>query len=46
MLTYYCPACQFHYRELELLKGKRCPECKKQTKPRLVLGGLVMGKEK
>lgn len=43
MLSYFCQACQFHYREAELLPGKRCPECKAETKPRLVLGGQVMG---
>ncbi|KKM18176.1 hypothetical protein LCGC14_1668290 [marine sediment metagenome] len=45
MLTYFCSDCQFHYREAELLKGKRCPECKAEVKPRLVLAGQVMGNE-
>ncbi len=44
MLTYFCKACDFHYRETELLANKRCPECKEQTKPRLVLGGQVIGR--
>ena len=43
MITYFCQACTFYYQELELLKGKKCPECKVEDKPRLVLGGQVMG---
>ncbi len=43
MLSYFCASCQFYYREAELLDGKRCPECKDIAKPRLVLGGQVMG---
>lgn len=45
MVTRFCPTCLMHYSEVELLKGKRCPECKGETKPRLVLAGMVMGAE-
>ena len=45
MLSYFCAACQFYYQEAELLTGKRCPECKDVTKPRMVLGGQVIGSE-
>ncbi|KKM78769.1 hypothetical protein LCGC14_1356730 [marine sediment metagenome] len=43
MLTYFCSACQFYYREAELLKNKQCPECRGEVKPRLALGGQVVG---
>lgn len=42
MLAHYCKGCKMYYRELELVKG-RCPECLEPVKPRLVLGGQVMG---
>ncbi len=45
MLTYFCAACQFHYQEAELLKDKRCPECRGEVKPRMVLAGQVIGSE-
>jgi predicted Zn-ribbon and HTH transcriptional regulator len=45
MIGYYCAACTFYYREIELLTGKRCPECKEPCKPRLILAGQVIGKE-
>ena len=43
MLTYFCVSCNFYYREAELLKDKRCPECKVVAKPRVMLGGRVIG---
>lgn len=43
MLAYYCAGCEFYYRDVELLPGKRCPECREVTKPRAILGGQVMG---
>jgi len=43
MLGYFCEACQLYFREIELLKGKRCPECKGKTKPHLILAGQIMG---
>lgn len=43
MLAYECKPCRFFYREVELRKGKRCPECSEKAAPRLVLGGQVMG---
>ena len=43
MLAYYCKPCTFYYRELELTKGKTCPECKAPVKPRMILGGQIMG---
>ena len=45
MLAYFCSTCKMYYQELELLKGKCCPECKTETKPRLILAGQVMGRE-
>ena len=42
MLGYWCEACQFMYRELEL-NNRKCPECKAECKPRLVLGSFVIG---
>jgi len=45
MLAYYCTACAMYVRESELLKDKRCPECKQATKPRMLLAGKVMGRE-
>ena len=43
MITHYCSTCDFYYREAELGKAKRCPECGATTKPRLMLGGQIMG---
>ncbi|KKL57995.1 hypothetical protein LCGC14_2229810 [marine sediment metagenome] len=43
MLAYFCTPCQFYYQEAELLSSKRCPECRGEMKPRMVLGGQVMG---
>ena len=43
MLSYFCASCQFYYQEAELLTGKRCPQCRGEVKPRVVLGGQVMG---
>ena len=43
MLAYFCPDCVLYLREQEILPDKRCPECKGQVKPRLVLAGQVMG---
>ena len=43
MIAYYCAACKFYYRPIELLRGQRCPECKEPAKPRVMLGGKVMG---
>lgn len=45
MLGYWCEKCQMYFRELELLKGKRCPECRGEVRPRLILAGQVMGKD-
>ena len=45
MLAYFCAGCQFYYRAAELIQGKRCPECKAEVKPRMVLDGQVMGSE-
>ncbi|KKN70408.1 hypothetical protein LCGC14_0431030 [marine sediment metagenome] len=46
MLGYFCKTCQMYFRLIELLAGKRCPECKEQTKPHLILAGQVMGATK
>jgi len=43
MLAYFCSECQMYYRPEELLDGKRCPECRGEARPRMVLGGQVMG---
>lgn len=43
MIGYFCAECRMYYRELELGKGKRCPECGESVKPHLILGGIVMG---
>ena len=43
MLGYYCTRCQMYFRGTELVKDRRCPECGDECKPRLVLGGQVMG---
>lgn len=43
MLAYFCVECAMHLREAELLPGKRCPECKRAVRPRMVLCGMVMG---
>lgn len=45
MIAYWCQPCQMLYREAELLAEKRCPECREPCRPRLVLGGQVMGAE-
>jgi DNA polymerase II large subunit len=45
MVAYYCSICNFYYRIAELVKGK-CPECKGECKPRLILAGIVMGQVK
>lgn len=43
MLAYFCSKCMMYFQEMELLSKKCCPECKQDTKPRLILGGQVMG---
>ena len=43
MLAYFCAKCQMYLRLEELLQDRKCPECGEKTKPRLVLGGQVMG---
>jgi hypothetical protein len=43
MIAYWCPKCEMYLREAELMKVHKCPECLEQTKPRLLLGGQVMG---
>lgn len=45
MLVYYCEDCAMYFRGAETAKA-RCPECGAAVKPRLVLGGQVMGAEK
>ena len=42
MLAYFCKACKFFYRKLELVRGS-CPQCKGKVSPRLILGGQVIG---
>jgi len=46
MLAYFCTPCQFYYQEAELRKGKRCPECKGEVRPRMVIAGQVIGSER
>ena len=44
MLAYFCPVCYLYFRETEILKGKKCPECRvNKVEPRLILCGQVMG---
>jgi hypothetical protein len=43
VIAYWCQPCAMFYREVELPAGKRCPECKGPCRPRLVLGGQVIG---
>lgn len=46
MLAYFCKKCRRYFREAEILKGKKCPECLKEVvEPRLILCGQVMGAE-
>lgn len=46
MLGYFCKTCQRYFRELDLLKGKLCPECCRTiVEPRWILCGQVMGAE-
>ena len=45
MLAYWCAECRMLLRPEELLDGKRCPECKGPARPRMMLGGRVIGSE-
>ena len=33
-IAWYCHKCKMYLREPELLKGRRCPECRGSTIPR------------
>ena len=40
-LAYFCETCNFYY--YTGWRMKHCPECKGAVKPRLIMGGQVMG---
>ncbi len=44
-LAYYCANCIPYFRKADLTEG-RCPDCETQVKPRMVIGGVVLGAEK
>lgn len=43
MLAYYCSTCNIYLTQAEAPDNKRCPNCKTELRPRMVLGGTVMG---
>ncbi len=43
MIGYWCEPCQMYFRKPELRKDGSCPEDGSTVKPRLLLGGQVMG---
>ena len=43
-LAHYCANCILYFREADLTEG-RCPDCGNQVKPRMVIGGVVLGAE-